>query len=274
MRPDLLLVINGALQDRLKAIINSQVIAEYVENVLDAFEEQNIFAATLVEPNFDVENLQQELRVFASSASLFGAEFATGVTAPPEVRTALVNQAENVGDAAAATLAQRVTNDARMNLFNVITDLDVRIRVGEAEFSRVQLTPQLVQDTERLTNRRIAMVSELQTTRLSAAGGLTLLDVQGITEYEWSAVLDNRSCPICEALDGTRFEVRPSLDRVQGALRAESDAEVAERNPWHPQDMASIERFQNLSPESIQAGGWAVPPAHPLCRCLVAPVGT
>lgn len=274
MRPDLLLVINGSLQDRLKAIINSGVIADYVENVLDAFEEQNIFSATLVEPDFDVENLQQELRLFASSASLFGAEFATGVTAPPEVRTALVNQAEAVGDAAGATLAQRVTNDARMNLFNVITDLDVRIRVGEAEFSRVQLTPQLVQDTERLTNRRIAMVSELQTTRLSAAGGLTLLDVQGITQYEWSAVLDNRSCPICEALDGTRFEVRPSLDRVQGALRAESDAEVAERNPWHPQDLESIERFQNLSPEAIQAGGWAVPPAHPLCRCLIAPIGT
>ena len=139
MRPDLLLVINGALRDRLRAIINSGVIAEYVENVLDAFEDQNIFAATLIEPNFDPENLQQELRVFASSASLFGAEFATGTTAPPEVRTAIMNRAEEAGDAAAATLAQRVTNDARLNLFNVITDLDARIRVGEAEFSRCLL---------------------------------------------------------------------------------------------------------------------------------------
>lgn len=271
MRPDLLLVIHRALKTRLSSVISTGVIENYVDQVLDTFESQNIFAATLLEPDFDPADLANELRVFASSASLFGAEFAGGTTAEPELRTTLVADADRAAAASSATLSNRVVQDMRLNLFNVITDLDARIRVGEAEFSRVQLRPQLVADSQRITDQRISTVAELQTTRLSAAGGLQSLSAQGAVFYRWSAVLLD-SCPICTALDGQTFLVQPSLEQITGALQSESDDEIRERQPFPPQNRTAIEEFLGMTSADIQAAGYAVPPAHPFCRCLVTTV--
>ena len=226
MRPDLLIVINGALKERLGNIISVETIENYVDQVLDTFESQNLFAATLLEPDFDPQDVLREMRVFASSASLFGAEFAGGVTAPPEIRSRLVASAEATADFASASLQTQIRNGVRANLFNVLTDLDARIRVGEAEFSRVQLRPQLVADAQRITDQRIAVVAELQTTRLSAAGGLTNLQLQGAVWYVWNAVLLD-SCPVCTHLHGRRFLVEDSLTRINNALRAESDQDLS-----------------------------------------------
>lgn len=271
MRADLLLVINTALKRRLRDIISIEMIERYVDAVLDTFEDQNLFAATLLQPDFDPDDILREMRVFASSASLFGAEFSTGVTAPPEIRTQLTESAERAAVAAAGSLQNQTVNALRTNLFNVITDLDARIAVGEIEYSRVAVQPGLLADSQRITDIRIESVAELQTTRLSAAGGLTNLDVMGATFYRWSAVLFD-SCPVCTYLDGMTFQVQESLERINRSLRAENTQDLIDAQPFPDQSRAGLETFLNLDATAIQAGGYAVPPAHPYCRCLVAPI--
>jgi SPP1 gp7 family putative phage head morphogenesis protein len=78
-------------------------------------------------------------------------------------------------------------------------------------------------------------IARTETIRLANKGAMNNYKTGGVTQYRWLATMSDRTCPICEALNGVVFDVSES-----GAILSES-----------------------LS---------TMPPAHNMCRCTVVPI--
>ena len=107
----------------------------------------------------------------------------------------------------------------------------------------------------------------LITSRLASYGFLAEARADGVTTYRISAVLDDRTCPVCESLDGTEFEVDKAFARVEAALGMDDPDDLKVAAPWPDKDEDLA-----ISPEELQAAGYDAPPFHPGCRCILVPV--
>ncbi|MEM7494930.1 MAG: minor capsid protein [Myxococcota bacterium] len=118
----------------------------------------------------------------------------------------------------------------------------------------------------------------------------------GITRYRILAVMDERTSPVCAALNGTVFSVADQLEREERACRAETLDELRAVSPWlHARDgkdgkpetvgfrgpghkFVAVARregktFSRLdSPDKLQRLGVGMPPYHARCRTTVVPV--
>lgn len=121
-------------------------------------------------------------------------------------------------------------------------------------------------------NGILRMTSALHTSRLAAWGATTEARLRKIEFYEVNEVLDNRTCPICQAMHGKRFPVKSAHTRLDGLLKNTDPGAMATLNPWPKQDKASIDRFQKMKPASLIKAGWDTPPYHPNCRGILKPI--
>lgn len=114
----------------------------------------------------------------------------------------------------------------------------------------------------------------------------------GITHYRVLAVMDERTSPVCAALDGTVFSVADQVEREERACRAETLDELRAARPWLSQGGAddkavgfrrggafvTVARrgdkgFALASPsDKLQRLGVGMPPYHAYCRTTVVPV--
>lgn len=85
----------------------------------------------------------------------------------------------------------------------------------------------------------------------------------GLERFEWIAISDSRTTPLCRDLSGRILSIKDALDGFD-RLEESKDLEAVKRaSPLMPSD-ATAEEF-------IAAGGFA-PPAHHRCRATVSPV--
>jgi hypothetical protein len=116
--------------------------------------------------------------------------------------------------------------------------------------------------------------ANLTTSRLMQFGHLAQATAGGLKTFQWNSILDSKTCPFCRGMHGKTFQVAPAMAEMRTILTSQ-DPEVARQlSPWPNQSIASINRLAGMSNEKLQEEGFAKPPAHPRCRCVLSIVGT
>lgn len=102
-------------------------------------------------------------------------------------------------------------------------------------------------------------VSEYNTETAKVFSQIQLLQEMNITHYRIEAILDPKTCAVCEFMHGTEWEVTQAVERMQNMIIAEAD-NAREVNPFPP-------RSTPKDFEDPQETGYCLPPYHPRCRC-------
>jgi SPP1 gp7 family putative phage head morphogenesis protein len=155
----------------------------------------------------------------------------------------------------------------------------------------VQLYDALGRRVSGRTEAYFRMVGNVAMTKARSYGQVSGFRDGGITTYEWSATMDEATCPICAFLDGQKFPVQEAVDRFARSDAApDPDAAVADMQFYRVKgDLISVRgsntpvarftqergelptNFQTVTP--VQGTeGMQVPPAHEGCRCTLLAV--
>lgn len=107
-------------------------------------------------------------------------------------------------------------------------------------------------------------VAAIAATRARTFGTIEGLVQAGIEQYEFIAVMDERTSDICRELNGRIFSVATAVDIRDQILAAESPDDVKSITPW-----VRAKDAQTTSSKDLQAKGACMPPAHFRCRSTV-----
>lgn len=106
-------------------------------------------------------------------------------------------------------------------------------------------------------------------TRSRSFGAMSGMEAAGATRYEYVNPLDERTSAVCEALDGTSFTVKGSLELRDKLLAVDNPEDWKAISPWpKPQDLVGLDG-ELLGSAELQAKGIAWPPLHFHCRSSV-----
>jgi hypothetical protein len=122
-------------------------------------------------------------------------------------------------------------------------------------------------------DQMMQLVSQLHTSRLSAYGFTAEAEVTGVAKYEITEQLDNRICPVCEAMHGRSFEVQDARDSLDQILHVDDPNALKSLQPWPDQDEDSVAAIKEMSDDELVDNNWHIPPYHPFCRGILVPVG-
>jgi hypothetical protein len=122
-------------------------------------------------------------------------------------------------------------------------------------------------------NMMSAIAANLTVSRVITYGFLVEASANGIQQYMVSEILDERTCPVCELMHGTVFEVETALARVVMLLNVTDPAELKSAAPFASQSAANLAELRLLSSEDLQVMGMDTPPYHPLCRGITVEIG-
>lgn len=114
----------------------------------------------------------------------------------------------------------------------------------------------------------MSLAANLMVSRLSSFGFLLEAQNQGIEKYEISAILDDHTCPVCEALDGQVFSVQDGIAQASAIMDADDADSLKSVAPWPSQSKSSVENIQNSDAQDLVDSGLALPPYHAGCRCI------
>lgn len=117
-------------------------------------------------------------------------------------------------------------------------------------------------------------------TTARVVGGMFQMRDLGIQEYVFVSVLDERTTPVCEHMDGKRFPVDASAARMDTIVESGDPQAIRDLHPWRPDsfrdDLAAL--GVDLRPGVALSGndaatvvnaGFAFPPLHFRCRSTV-----
>lgn len=115
----------------------------------------------------------------------------------------------------------------------------------------------------------LQLQSSLHSSRLAVWGFTAEAETLGVATYQVQAVLDGRTCPFCEFIDGHEFQVSDARASILSALNAGDPLDLKELQPWPDQSKGSLDTLMSMSDGELQASGYAVPPFHPNDRCIL-----
>lgn len=115
--------------------------------------------------------------------------------------------------------------------------------------------------------------ASLTTSRVITFGFLSEASANGIITYEVSEILDDRTCPVCELMNGKTFSVERALARTETILRLTDPASIKAAAPFPNQTKAGLAELRGMSADDLAASGFDTPPYHPLCRGIVVETG-
>jgi len=114
--------------------------------------------------------------------------------------------------------------------------------------------------------------ANMTTSRLTSYGYLSESMSAGVTQFQRTAVLDDRTCAFCRALHGRIFKVPNALAQLQAQLLQLGQGDGAmEGTPFPVQSLKKLQA--GMSADDVQDQGLALPPSHPLCRCTMVRIG-
>ncbi len=122
-------------------------------------------------------------------------------------------------------------------------------------------------------NALVDLGANLTTSRMISYGFLQEASSVGILSYEVSAILDDRTCPVCEFIHGTVFTVEKALAQTTRVLNTTDPNELKSMAPFPGQSKAALAELREMSADDLASEGFHVPPYHPLCRCILVEVG-
>ena len=237
-----------------------------------------------------VASVRPKLEELAVSAVLFGAHRVTG-----DVKTTTIHKTKVVPPELHGALAQlehSIEHDAadyvRKRLHAFIADLkrqDATAHMQKDDISTEQLDESggLLQPEQAGKKKRkvkaefdlstalndavlndvavpIDLGAHLTTSRLITLGYLSQAQKSGQSRYRVDEVLDDKTCPVCQEMNGKIFSTGPQLARTMQALSTSDPADLKSIAPW-----PDLEDVQGGDPEDLQAQGYGAPPYHPYC---------
>jgi hypothetical protein len=119
------------------------------------------------------------------------------------------------------------------------------------------------------------VASNVATSRLASYGFLAEAQYDSVGGYQISAILDDRTCPVCLTMDGTVFDggVGLALTRLERSLATDDPNDLKLLAPWPNQDKESVKELNDSTPDDLHDLGYDAPPFHPYCRCILVPIG-
>lgn len=288
MKPALsnFLIIEKAIAQAVGPTIEGQ-IATATAGLVDLWKRTgNIGVARQFVDGFTLRDLsptaEHVLHINAVSAVLFGSALQTGNVAKSYVlgleREAVLRTAQRAVDLVKASFAAGGSEAIRKALHGVLDELEGRTgdqyAIFKAELSIDEFADR-VNAQAYGTGRAIRdIAANVTTSRLVAYGFLSEAVGEQVTQYQWDATLDERTCPVCLFLHGQVFDLPAAYAQLQDVLGTDDTEQLKSKAPWPKQDAASLSDLYQMDPEDIQAAGFAIPPAHPNCRCVLVPVGS
>lgn len=118
----------------------------------------------------------------------------------------------------------------------------------------------------------VDLTGNLVTSRLTALGALHQAQASGVSQYRWNTALDDRVCPVCAIMEGRIFDVGDGVQQLEVAASLRDKEDLKAVAPWPSQSKESLARLADMIDEEIQMEGFAVPPLHPFCRCVLSPL--
>ena len=104
-------------------------------------------------------------------------------------------------------------------------------------------------------------VSEFNTETSKVFSQVQTLHEMNVTTYTIQAIIDEKTCDVCQYLNGTTWSVQEAVSKVYDMLISEADS-AAEINPFPPRSTPKDWDDPSESPYNL-------PPYHPRCRCSV-----
>ena len=108
------------------------------------------------------------------------------------------------------------------------------------------------------------MIAVTETSRVMTQGNIDSYSANNIQQYEWLAEDDDRTCVICEELDGQVFDVADAASSGESDNSGDGEADVP--------DDGSGDAQKGYMVKEEDDPGVTQPPAHPWCRCKTLPV--
>jgi GNAT superfamily N-acetyltransferase len=118
------------------------------------------------------------------------------------------------------------------------------------------------------------IASSVQVSRLSALGFLMQAEEDGIEYYEVSAVLDEKTCAVCQHMDGWSFPVSSGVQLATQIMETDDPEALKAIAPFYAQNKQGIADLPYYGTDDWVERGMHLPPYHPLCRCIVIPSET
>ena len=115
----------------------------------------------------------------------------------------------------------------------------------------------------------IDLGASMLVSRLSSSGALMEAQALGYQQYRVAEVIDKRTCPVCQTMDGKTFPVSAGLDALGVIMASDSADHLRQVAPWPKQDKESVAALGRMSNLELSEGGLSLPPYHPLCRGIV-----
>lgn len=115
--------------------------------------------------------------------------------------------------------------------------------------------------------------ANINTSRLVSYGFLSEALSRNMKTYQISAVLDDRTCPVCQVMHGKVFNTQVAHDFFLKVLQLTDPEEKKLIAPFPKSSKAGVAELLSMTPDQMEAAGVMAPPFHPLCRCRQVPVG-
>jgi hypothetical protein len=105
------------------------------------------------------------------------------------------------------------------------------------------------------------LVANAAMSRAYHYGYIKAAELRGVLQYRFVAVLDSRTSEICQAMNGTVFNVSTAARLMERVAEAPDVEQVKTLMPWR-----KVSEVRGLSPAELEALGVMVPPLHGNCR--------
>lgn len=219
-----------------------------------------------------VERNLQYARQIGMSALLLGASRLSDLKASYVYKQPPIEQLEQAINHLRILLARNATIGLRADalLLTHAIETDSLNHPNASLFAKLDRSQSVRMSMTFKGKAYFGLASSIHISRLSAFGFLAEATKKGITEYQVSAVLDDRTCPVCEALDGYVYPVEDGM-RAAMAIMGVDDVDTLKSIAPFPKQKES-ESLKVASLEQLIARGYHMPPYHPLCRCILLPV--
>ena len=134
----------------------------------------------------------------------------------------------------------------------------------------------LLDETSKAATDFSSLAASLMVSRLSSFGFLHEAQKRGLKYYEVSEVLDDRTCSVCQVMDGQVFPVAAGVAHASAIMGAEDPDSLSSIAPWPSRSKSSVASLAGSSSQNLVDRGLALPPYHPGCRGLIvaSSVGT
>lgn len=116
--------------------------------------------------------------------------------------------------------------------------------------------------------------SSMYVSRLSSFGFLGEAAFSGATEYVINEVMDSKTCPVCQTMNGKTFSVADGLRHAMELLSLQDPNDIKQSSPWPSQSRANVERLGKMSSTDMMNAGLDLPPYHPMCRGIITATGS